>query len=342
MPTYLIENTTHQHLKMLFELRKKIYSDSFHVTQENTYLELGFNLIANRQDTKTFMETNDSFCTGLCIIYPSQNSQEIFFGFFENSGTENAITQFFESLIKSCKKEGYIKLKGPVNGSTFLPYRFISESINNEPGFTGELIQRLDYHKAVMSCNPTQIIEYKSGLRTYFDNLIKISKPYLDKYVLKELDITTYTNIPIQTARNMYDASEKIFQNNWGYEPINFDVFCKRFFSHYNQNECKLHQGNTVINITIENNFVGFAYFQTNYDNALIVKTLALDPAFQKHGLGNACVAWIHLWAKENQINKCIYSFIQLDNRVKNMPHDDAVIFRYYAVYEFNLTSAIS
>jgi len=69
----------------------------------------------------------------------------------------------------------------------------------------------------------------------------------------------------------------------------------------------------------------------------LILKTICILPEYQGLGLGNALAYKIHLDAQKEGFKKVIYALIREDNKVKNFPKDDTLIFRRYAAFEFKI-----
>ena len=60
-------------------------------------------------------------------------------------------------------------------------------------------------------------------------------------------------------------------------------------------------------------------------------------PPYQGLGLGNALAYKIHFDAKNEGFKKIIYALIRDGNNIKNFPKEEAVIFRHYAAFEFQI-----
>ena len=85
-------------------------------------------------------------------------------------------------------------LYGPINGSTFLPYKFISMT-DGSPIFPGEWDNDPKVAEFFNSCNPKKVIEYRSAYRTYYDGVIEVLEPYLQVWYDKGLFTSTSGSI---------------------------------------------------------------------------------------------------------------------------------------------------
>ena len=114
------------------------------------------------------------------LMSNGKNSSEAYFGYttFYNYTNDSDL---WKKIIHTCKKMNIERLKGPIQGTTFFPYRFISKS-DGSSFFKGEFFSTLKDHQFMKVLNPKNIITYSSGYRTNFNNVMKISKPYYDKH----------------------------------------------------------------------------------------------------------------------------------------------------------------
>ena len=223
------------------------------------------------------------------------------------------------------------RLKGPIHGTTFFPYRYISKS-NGSSFFKGEFFSTLKDHQFMKVLNPKNIITYSSGYRTNFDNVMKISKPYYDKHKNRGLVIKHWKSIDKYMLGELFIIVEEIFAQNWGYNKISKEYFFNLFsFKNNVRPKMFLHT------IHLNKKLIGFCNYIENDVNTLIFKTIGILPDYQKMGIANAVVYKMHADAIDSKYTKIIYALVKDDNRVKNMPNPDVALFRSYASYEFDI-----
>lgn len=113
---------------------------------------------------------NDYFC---CGIYPFMDGHA--FGFFElKGGTEENQQEAWAQTRAQYVGPFY----GPINGSTFLPYKVISMT-NGSPIFPGEWDNAPSVAQFFNACQPKKVVKYRSAYRTNFDGVIEVSEPFL-------------------------------------------------------------------------------------------------------------------------------------------------------------------
>jgi len=69
----------------------------------------------------------------------------------------------------------------------------------------------------------------------------------------------------------------------------------------------------------------------------VLIKTLAVNPAYQRQGVGSALVHSLHVDALKDKKREVSYALIRDINNIQHFPHQDATVFRRYASFEFNI-----
>lgn len=265
---------------------------------------------------------NEYFCMG---TYPFMDGHA--FGFFELKGGTKESQQEAWSETRA-QYEG--PLYGPINGSTFLPYKFISMT-DGSPVFPGEWDNDPKVAEFFNSCNPKKVIEYRSAYRTYYDGVIEVSEPYLQGWYDKGFSLQPLDLSSEGTPKALLEMIDAIFKNNWGYESMTNEQFQAWLES--------MTVGSPNIPllywVQIKEQRVGFAYLSELPDATLIFKTAGILPEFQAMGVGNAMAGQLHKLAKSRSAEKCIYALVQVDNRVNRMPDPDVTDMRRYETYIF-------
>lgn len=259
---------------------------------------------------------------------PSDN--EGYFGFL-NINPVKKKSQLWSKVVETATLNNIKKLKGPVQGSTYFPYRFISYS-NGISFFKGEFFSTHLDDDYMRSNGPDKIINYKSAIREDFKEIMKITKPTYDKLVEKGLKIEVLNNPDLDFYKEIYNITNITFGENWGYENLSFDEFLN-FVSSDQSKRPKL----SLQKVTFGDKLVGFSRFVEESDDTIIFKTAGLLPEYQKMGIGIAIAYKGHEDAIKLGYKKAIYALVRFNNRVDRMPQPNLINFREYSSYEFNI-----
>lgn len=265
---------------------------------------------------------NDYFCFG---TYPFMDGYA--FGFFElKGGTEENQREAWAQT----RAQFVGPLYGPINGSTFLPYKFISMT-NGGPIFPGEWESAPSVANFFNACRPKKVVKYRSAYRTHFDGVIEVSEPFVQDWYDQGFSLEHIELGSSGTADALLNLIDAIFSGNWGYESMTKVQF-QNWLQHITAGS-----NNTPLLywVQIKDQKVGFAYLSELPDATIIFKTIGILREFQAKGLGNAIAGQLHKVAKSRNAQKCIYALVQVDNRVNRMPDPDISIMREYETYIF-------
>ncbi|MCF7834369.1 MAG: GNAT family N-acetyltransferase [Candidatus Pacebacteria bacterium] len=270
---------------------------------------------------------------GHCSIITSKEyiNETAYFGFFESPENEEDLRFFWENILVEAKKRNIKKLIGPVNGSIWFPYRFINNS-NNSPLFKGELPTKFFYYDFFSNLGNGKITTYSSGARKSFDLIIEATRKSHELLNNSGLKIEVLSEVSREILMEIHILAEEIFsQQSIAYEAFPVDYFLQL----YSNNRMK----DLFKTYIVRNNGKLIAFCNIFYENekVLILKTLAVHPLFQKHGIGGAIVHLAHCDAKEKGIEQIIYALVRDDNNIKFFPKDDVSEIRTYSLFEFNI-----
>lgn len=256
------------------------------------------------------------------------SGQHAFFGFFECEG-EGFLKPLWDELIKETKAIGVKKLFGPVNGTIWHPYRFVVKS-SEEPFFPSEPVTDIQYFRWFSRLNPTDIIEYHSAFRKDLSPILNATKSSYQFAVANGIELKN--EAPDQhNIQELYKLAVDVFSVNPGYTPLSLQEFVTLYSSE------KLDRSKSVLyTARHQGALIGFC-LNLIWDNALIMKTIAVIPEYQQKGIGNALVHKVHIDAVSNGLEKVIYALIRKDNNVKHFTTEKVIIFREYAALQFEL-----
>ena len=265
---------------------------------------------------------NEYFCLG---TYPFMDGHA--FGFFElKGGTEENQREAWAQT----RAQFVGPLYGPINGSTFLPYKFISMT-NGGPIFPGEWESAPSVANFFNACRPKKVVKYRSAYRTHFDGVIEVSEPFVQDWYDQGFSLEQIELGSPGTADALLNLIDAIFSGNWGYESMTKVQF-QNWLQHITAGS---NNAPLLYWVQIKDQKVGFTYLSALPYATNIFKPIGILPEFQAKGLGNAIAGQLHKVAKSRNAQKCIYALVQVDNRVNRMPDPDIAIMREYETYIF-------
>ncbi|HTE49088.1 MAG TPA: GNAT family N-acetyltransferase [Candidatus Paceibacterota bacterium] len=270
---------------------------------------------------------------GHCALILDSNLKkgEAFFGFLDVIDDFNTFKILWQSLIKLAKSKNIRILKGPINATAWHQYRVMSFSDNSD-FFKSELFCEAYYYEFYKTQQPSKEILYHSGFRENFKFLISLTEPAYKAAIENGLIIDEIKNISYEQLGEILDISKVVFKDNWAYT----DLSMESFESLYSSQKLSTHL-NKIYFLRSGDKILGYLSSLIENDDTLILKTIAILPEFQGKGLGNALVYKAHLDAQEKGYKNIIYALIREDNNIKNFPKEEAVVFRKYSTFEFNI-----
>jgi len=310
-----------------------LYKEEKNIDYYISDINMSVNYSISEKDISTVVLLDGDVLSGHCSVIKSKgdDSETAYFGFFESPENENDFKFFWENILIEAKKQNIKKLIGPVNGSIWFPYRFLNKS-NGASLFKGELPTKFLYHNFFSNLNNSKTTTYSSGSRKDFNLIIEATKKSYESLENSGLKIETLSEVSKEILIEIHALAEEIFSNqSVAYESFPVDYFLKL----YNDNRMKgLFRTYTVRD---NNKLIGFCNVFYEHEKIIILKTLAIHPLFQKHGIGGAIVYLVHCDAKEKKIEQIIYALVRDDNNIKFFPKDDISEVRTYSLFEFKI-----
>lgn len=254
---------------------------------------------------------------------------DAFLGFFEAPDREEAFSALLSGLRDAARERGVKRLLGPVSGSIWHTYRVVSESDGTER-FTGEPIAPNYYRTRFDEQKPAAAIGYHSGYRERFDAILKAGKDAYAKLGAAGFRIEQLEAVPVDMIGAIGALSSQVFKGSWGYTDIGAAEFLKLYSP-----DALARILDALFVLYRRDTLVGYCSVLRGAHNEKILKTIAVLPAYQGVGLGNALAYAVHEDAVRHGVKRLIYALVRDDNRIKDFPKRDAVVFRRYAAYEF-------
>ena len=266
------------------------------------------------------------------IIDTRLSAGEAFFGFLEFSKDTSAFHLLWNSLVKEARNNGISVLKGPVNGSIWHQYRSIKET-DNSPFFKADLFCESYYYDFLISNKPINEVLYYSAYREPFDNVLQmIGEGAYDTLVSSGFSIQAKKTITLDELRTIGGISKAVFHDSWGYTELNEQEFMQL----YSSEKLATHLSSLYV-LYKGCEIIGFCSTSKEDNRTLICKTICIVPLYQGLGLGNALAYKVHFDAQRDGFKKMIYALIREGNSISNFPKEEAILFRRYATFEFQI-----
>ncbi len=290
-------------------------------------MKLSFAFAQNSFELKAIEGNNSS----LILQTSKLKREEAQFGYVNGAENKENFKGLWERTLDLCRENGIRRIKGPIQAATYFPYQVVLKT-EGQDFFKGEFFSSPKEHESYMKFEPDVVNYYRSAYRDHFEGIMKVSKPYYDELIKKGLSFTAHQKVDRTLFGELLELINEIFGANWSFTHLSPAAFEQIFAEEAAQGKrLSLHE------IKFAEALIGFIRYIENDDDTLICKTLGIKPSHQKMGIGNASVYEMHRQAVLAGYGKMIYALVYTGNRVQNMPDDDAIIFRHYASYEFEL-----
>lgn len=250
------------------------------------------------------------------------------FGFFE-ARTPVAATELWQQAITSARSMGLSTLRGPINGSIWNQYRFITESDESVAPFHGELLCQPWYHQFFAE-RSSHVHTYYSAMRTNFTALINATAPGYQQLGSQSIVIERVVDITEGLMKEVFELSRDVFTDSWGYVPLTNEELLYLYDTNKQQTIEALYA------VRQKQQLVGYALLLRENETLLNLKTIALSPELQGQGIGLALLHRVHVDSAD-ACEAMIYALIADTNKVQRLPQDDATIVRRYAAYDIKL-----
>lgn len=315
--------------KDYFALLAQFYGDSDASLQFASDTRKGLEkIMADTEKPPIFLHAHrQGLFVGQIALIPTSDSNA-FFGFFECID-EDCFTLLWENLLNEARAIGITSLFGPVNGTIWHPYRVVSSS-TDEPFFPSEPNSKLEYAEWLAKQKPHQALEYHSAYRTDYTPIIEATRTSYQIALDNGVVIGTEA-VGIENIQELYSLAVVVFSQNPGYAHLSLDEFVSLYSSEkINQNRAALYTAR------IDGKLLGFC-LNLEYNQTLVMKTIAVAPSTQQKGIGNALVHKIHIDAVASGLKKVIYALVRKDNNVRHFPMEKVTVFREYAAYLYKV-----
>jgi predicted N-acetyltransferase YhbS len=225
---------------------------------------------------------------------------------------------------------------GPMDGSTWRHYRFITER-GPEPPFFLEIDHPDDWPRHFISEGFATLANYTSALNA---DLTRVDPriPAIEERISR-MEITIR---PAQADKmddelhRTHEVSLRSFQNNFLYTPLDENEFLAQY-----RKVLPNVRADLVLLAERNGELVGFVFALPDLLQAargepvdrFVMKTLAVIPECWSVGLGTLLMARSHETARDLGYKACVHAFMHESNRSQTMSNRSAKIIRRYTLF---------
>ena len=235
--------------------------------------------------------------------------------------------QLFNKIFEELKKEGIETIIGPLNGTTWNTYRYVTEKGNGRPfllepwneDYSVSLFEKLDF-------------KHLAGyISTVMEGMDSDGRKNLDKKIEKLKKFDYYKDIRVESAENkdllkvlnkVYDLTVEAFKNNFLYSELEREIFLKIYMSYEDKIVKKFFKM-----LYLKGELIGYVFGIPDYTelgykgkiDTIILKTIAVSPEYNGKGMGYILINSLIEEAEKEGYENVIYALMHQSNVSKNI-----------------------
>ena len=253
----------------------------------------------------------------------------------------DAAVELLRDATRRLLAAGARRVLGSMNGTTWGRYRFAIAEPSGETGdrpFLGEPVNRPEYPAHFARAGFREAAQYESRITP--DIAAANPRAAAAEATARERGITV---APIDLTRfedelrDLHQLSLRSFAANLYYSPIGAEEFAAM----YRPMRALLDPSLVLLARDADASLIGYAFayadplsLEGGRPHRLIVKTLAVDPAWRSIGLGALMVERLHVAARAAGLSAVIHALMHVANDSVKISAHTARLFRRYALYE--------
>lgn len=235
--------------------------------------------------------------------------------------------QLFNKIFEELKKEGIETIIGPLNGTTWNTYRYVTEKGNGRPfllepwneDYSVSLFEKLDF-------------KHLAGyISTVMEGMNSDGRKNLNKKIEKLKKFDYYEDIRVESAENkdlltvlnkVYDLTVEAFKNNFLYSELEREIFLKMYLSYEDKIVKKFFKM-----LYLRDELIGYVFGIPDYTelgykrkiDTVILKTIAVSPEYNGKGMGYILINSLIEEAEKEGYENVIYALMHESNVSKNI-----------------------
>ena len=235
--------------------------------------------------------------------------------------------QLFNKIFEELKKEGIETIIGPLNGTTWNTYRYVTEKGSRrqfllEPwneDYSVSLFEKLGFKPLAGYISTVMEGMDSDGRRNLNKKIEKLKK--FDYY--KDIKVESAENKDLLTVLNkVYDLTVEAFKNNFLYSELEREIFLKMYMSYEDKIIKKFFKM-----LYLGDELIGYVFGIPNYTelgykgkiDTIILKTIAVSPEYNGKGMGYILINSLVEEAEKEGYENVIYALMHESNVSKNI-----------------------
>ena len=249
--------------------------------------------------------------------------------------------KFFNEVFKELKKEGIETIIGPLNGTTWNTYRYVTDKGHRSP-FLMEPWNE-DYYVELFEKLGFKPLAYY--ISTVMENMNPVQRGHLSKKIEKLKKFDYYKDTTVKSAENndlitvlnkVYDLTIEAFKNNFLYSELDREIFLKMYMSYEDKIVKKFFKM-----LYLKDELIGYVFGIPDYAEfqykekieTMILKTIAISPRYNGKGMGYILIDELVKEAEHSGYKNVIYALMHEKNISKNIGSLLGDELRRYALF---------
>jgi len=235
--------------------------------------------------------------------------------------------KLFNKVFKELKKKGIKTIIGPLNGTTWNTYRYVTDK-RNHPPFLMEPFNEEYYVELFKKIGFEPLAYYIS---TIMENMNPVQKGHLSKKIEKLKKFDYYKDTTVKSAENndlitvlnkVYDLTIEAFKNNFLYSELDREIFLKIYMNYEDKIVKKFFKM-----LYLKDELIGYVFGIPDYAEleykgkieTMILKTIAISPQYNGKGMGYILIDELVKEAEKSGYKNVIYALMYEKNISKNI-----------------------
>ena len=235
--------------------------------------------------------------------------------------------KLFNKVFKELKKKGIKTIIGPLNGTTWNTYRYVTDK-RNHPPFLMEPFNE-DYYVELFEKIGFKALAYY--ISTIMENMNPVQRGHLSKKIEKLKKFDYYKDITVKSAENedlmavlnkVYDLTIQAFKNNFLYSELEREIFIKMYMRYEDKIVKKFFK-----TLYLKDELIGYVFGIPDYAElqykgkieTMILKTIAVSPKYNGKGMGYILIDELVKETEKSGYKNVIYALMYEKNISKNI-----------------------
>ena len=235
--------------------------------------------------------------------------------------------QLFNKVFEELKKEGIETIIGPLNGTTWNTYRYVTEKGNGRPF----LLEPWNEDYSVSLFEKLGFKHLARYISTVMEGMNSDGRKNLNKKIEKLKKFDYYEDIRVESAENkdlltvlnkVYDLTVEAFKNNFLYSELEREIFLKMYMSYEDKIVKKFFKM-----LYLKGELIGYVFGIPDYTelghkgkiDTIILKTIAVSPEYNGKGMGYILINFLIEEAEKEGYENVIYALMHESNVSKNI-----------------------